>query len=47
MAKVISTYELNSKIGEKAAEDEEFRLGLLSVPRGRWRRHRMLSFLTI
>lgn len=30
MANVISTYELNAMIGKKAAEDEEFRLGLLS-----------------
>ena len=34
MAKVISTYELNAMIGKKAVEDEEFRLGLLSDPKG-------------
>lgn len=34
MSKVISTYQLNEQIGKKAAEDEEFRLGLLSDPKG-------------
>lgn len=33
MAKIVSTYELNAMIGKRAAEDEEFRLGLLSDPK--------------
>lgn len=34
MSKIVSTYELNAMIGKKAAEDEEFRMGLLSDPKG-------------
>lgn len=34
MSKVVSTYELNAMIGKRAAEDEAFRLGLLSDPKG-------------